>query len=190
MRHDPSPDRSPVTIVATRRPTVVGIDLLTPTVPEADHLARTLLDAWGPTVITVATHLCACTAPQHVALSVELAGGEDVASLRASTGPDAGAGGGVAAAAHLARTSGRAVHYPGIERLLGTVTVADALQAVDRVVLLGGAEPAPGTLLVTRDFVRPVFTDGRLVLTVDPAVGGTVVPFETPNPTPCCRDHG
>ncbi len=169
--------------------TVVGIDLLTPTVPEADHLARTLLDAWGPAVVSVATHLCACTAPQHVALSVELVGGGQVSALRATTGPDTGAGGRVAAAAHLSRVGGRAVHYPGIERLVGTVTVADALQTVDRVVLLGGAEPAPGTPLVTREFVRPVFTGGTLVLTVDPAVGGTVVPFETPGPTPCCRDH-
>ena len=169
---------------------VVGIDVLTATVPDADHLARRLTDALGPAAIAVATHLCACRAPQHVALSVELAPGEQAAAVRETTGADVAAGGAAAAAAHLARTGGRLVHYPGQPQLRGTVTVAHALRVVDRVVLLGGREPLPETPLVTRDFVRPVLTDGLCVLTVDPAVGGTVVPFETPNPTPCCRDHG
>ncbi|MGC0429432.1 hypothetical protein RKD32_005787 [Streptomyces sp. SAI-195] len=50
-------------------------------------------------------------------------------------------------------------------------------------------EPAPDTRLVTRDHVRPHWQDGRLVLAAMPAVGGTLVPFEDPDPTPCCADH-
>ncbi|MFE9727753.1 hypothetical protein ACFYQ5_30350 [Streptomyces sp. NPDC005794] len=43
--------------------------------------------------------------------------------------------------------------------------------------------------MVTREFVRPQWRDGELVLAAMPAVGGTLVPFEVPDPTPCCADH-
>lgn len=42
---------------------------------------------------------------------------------------------------------------------------------------------------MTRDHVRPQWQDGELVLTLMPAVGGVLVPFEVPDPTPCCADH-
>ncbi|WP_405534825.1 hypothetical protein OG787_08875 [Streptomyces sp. NBC_00075] len=87
---------------------------------------------------------------------------------------------------------GRAVLYPGVSSLTGTLTVAQLLEhsAIDRVTVLGTRDQlAPDTLLVTRDHVRPQWLDGELVLTVMPAVGGTLVPFEVPEPTPCCADH-
>ncbi|MFF3499643.1 hypothetical protein [Streptomyces sp. NPDC003247] len=87
---------------------------------------------------------------------------------------------------------GRAVLYPGADALRGTMTVAEVLSvsAIDRVTVLGAAErPAPDARLVTRDHVRPQWHDGELVLTAMPAVGGTLVPFEVPDPTPCCADH-
>ena len=31
--------------------------------------------------------------------------------------------------------------------------------------------------------------DGTVTLVLRPAVGGVLVPFEQPNPTPCCADH-
>ena len=37
--------------------------------------------------------------------------------------------------------------------------------------------------------VHPQWQDGELVLTLMPAVGGVLVPFEVPDPTPCCADH-
>jgi hypothetical protein len=43
----------------------------------------------------------------------------------------------------------------------------------------------PGVEL--RDHARPRSVDGESVL--DAPAGGTLVPFETPNPTPCCADH-
>ncbi|MFJ4620315.1 hypothetical protein [Streptomyces sp. NPDC088812] len=46
----------------------------------------------------------------------------------------------------------------------------------------------PDVRLVTRDHVRPQWHDGEPVLTAMP-VGGTLVPFEVPDPTPCCADH-
>ncbi|MFI8193574.1 hypothetical protein ACIF8T_33180 [Streptomyces sp. NPDC085946] len=87
---------------------------------------------------------------------------------------------------------GRAVLYPGVSALTGTLTVADLLarSAIDGVTVLGAPEPpAPDTRLHTRDHVRPQWHDGRLLLAAMPAAGGTLVPFEVPEPTPCCADH-
>jgi hypothetical protein len=55
--------------------------------------------------------------------------------------------------------------------------------------VLGGGIAEDSDRLDTRDFVRPQFRDGELVLTATPAVGGVLVPFESRNPTPCCGDH-
>lgn len=92
---------------------------------------------------------------------------------------------------HRDRSSGRAVVFPGSTTLVGTLTVADVLAdtRIDRVRVLGAAEADPGTLLLTRGFVRPRWTNGELVLHVQPAIGGVLVPFETPDPTPCCAAH-
>ncbi|SDP41165.1 hypothetical protein SAMN04487981_12243 [Streptomyces sp. cf386] len=87
---------------------------------------------------------------------------------------------------------GRAVIYPGVATLTGAVTIADVVSgsAIDRVAVLGmSGPPAPDAALVTGDHVRPQWQNGELVLTTMPAVGGTLVPFEVPNPTPCCADH-
>ncbi|MFF7258682.1 hypothetical protein ACFZCL_00095 [Streptomyces sp. NPDC008159] len=87
---------------------------------------------------------------------------------------------------------GRAVLYPGVTELTGTLSVADVLDrsAITRVTVLGGpGEPDPATPLMTQDHVRPHWQDGELILTAMPAVGGTLVPFEVPEPTPCCADH-
>ncbi|MDF3149482.1 MULTISPECIES: hypothetical protein [unclassified Streptomyces] len=88
--------------------------------------------------------------------------------------------------------TGRAVLYPGVASLTGTLTIADVLtrSAIDRVTVLGSpTRPALETPLVTWGHVRPLWQDDELVLTAVPAVGGTLVPFEVPDPTPCCADH-
>ena len=41
----------------------------------------------------------------------------------------------------------------------------------------------------TREFCRPVYEAGALVLLVLPAGPGRVAPFEVPDPTPCCAAH-
>ncbi|MBD0838492.1 hypothetical protein [Streptomyces sp. TRM68416] len=89
-------------------------------------------------------------------------------------------------------TVGRAVIYPGVAALTGRLAVAEvpARSAIDRVTVLGApGRPAPDTPLLTRDHVRPQWQEGELVLTAMPAVGGALVPFEVPDPTPCCADH-
>jgi len=87
---------------------------------------------------------------------------------------------------------GRAVLYPGADALNGTLTVGELLarSAIDRVAVLGASgQPPAGQTLVTHGHVRPQWQDGELVLAAMPAVGGTLVPFEVPDPTPCCADH-
>ncbi|MFH9859608.1 hypothetical protein [Streptomyces sp. NPDC017202] len=42
---------------------------------------------------------------------------------------------------------------------------------------------------MTNDHVRPQRQDGEPVLAAMPAAGGTLVPFEVPEPTPCRADH-
>ncbi|MEV5491477.1 hypothetical protein AB0L47_26360 [Streptomyces bobili] len=87
---------------------------------------------------------------------------------------------------------GRAVLYRGAGILSGTMTVEEVLSvsAIDRVTVLGAADrPRPDTPLVTYSHVRPQWQGGELVLAAMPAVGGTLVPFEVPEPTPCCADH-
>lgn len=89
-------------------------------------------------------------------------------------------------------TVGRAVLYPGAPALTGTLTIAELLSrsAIDRVTVLGApGRPSPETRLITGDHVRPQWQNEELVLTAMPAVGGTLVPFEVADPTPCCADH-
>ncbi|WP_069763713.1 hypothetical protein [Streptomyces sp. LUP47B] len=87
---------------------------------------------------------------------------------------------------------GRAVIYPGVESLTGTLTIMELLarSAIDRVAVLGApGQPDPNARIVTRSHVRPQWQDSALVLTAMPAAHGTLVPFEVPDPTPCCADH-
>ncbi|MFI0087090.1 hypothetical protein [Streptomyces bobili] len=87
---------------------------------------------------------------------------------------------------------GRAVPYRGTGLLHGTMTVEEVLSvsAIDRVTVLGSAgQPRLDTRLVACGHVRPQWQGGELVLAAMPAVGGTLVPFEVPEPTPCCADH-
>ena len=88
---------------------------------------------------------------------------------------------------------GRAVLYRGAGLLRGTMTVEEvlAVSAIDRITVLGGGAVQPGLTIpmVTHGHVRPQWQSGELVLAAMPAVGGTLVPFEVPEPTPCCADH-
>ncbi|MET7984949.1 hypothetical protein [Streptomyces sp. NPDC005281] len=195
---------------------VVGVDTgHTGALREADHLLRAVAAELGLGAEAVGcTHHVRDGRRPHTALSFALpseraaraarqwltddASSETGAPLGVAFGEDRHgpdelvAGAAHAAAEHLARTGGRAVLYPGAGALTGVLTVARLLEvsAVDRVAVLGSPEGAsPEAKLVTREHVRPEWRDGRLVLAAMPAAGGTLVPFEVPNPTPCCADH-
>jgi hypothetical protein len=90
-----------------------------------------------------------------------------------------------------ATDGGRAVRFPGVDELVGTLPVGEVLarSAIDLVEVLGGGPADPGTLLQTDDFVRPVWRGGELVLVTTPAAGGRLAPFERRHPTPCCAAH-
>lgn len=83
---------------------------------------------------------------------------------------------------------GRSVRYAGHEGLVGEVTIARLERVAPVVVIGGGAAPDPSALVTTRDFVRPRLVAGTWVIHVQPAVGGSYVPFETPTPKRCCQD--
>jgi hypothetical protein len=196
---------------------VAGLDLVHLSEKVADALAVSVageLAAQGARGVQVATHWAAAGDVRHVALSIEC-GALDPDALRGVLSNVVAARGEArdgyamqlgdrfagdqrlrgcvrdAVTAQVERRSGRAVIFPGSAQLVGTVTVRriTASSAIDRVVVLGGGDAAPETLVRTRDFVRPRFSAGELVLHVQPAVGGTLVPFENPSPTPCCADH-
>lgn len=188
---------------------VVGVDTgLAGALREADHLIRALADelGLGEDVLGCTHHVREGRRP-HMALSFALPSERAARTAwqllgRRESGAALGAerhgpaeladGAAQAAAEHAARTGGRAVLYPGAGTLTGTLTVARLLadSAVDRVAVLGAPDaPEPELRIVTRDHVRPEWRDGHLVLTAMPAVGGTLAPFEVPDPTPCCADH-
>jgi hypothetical protein len=194
--------------------TVLGVDAGSASLREADHLIHHLVDQLGlPAGVVACTHHIR-TGVRHTAVSftVPVADVDVVeAAWALLTAPDAEPMGvflagrahgpahladaaGQAAAEATDRSSGRAVVYPGVERLTGTITVADVLAhtPIARLTVLGSApgdHPAPTVEVLTRAHVRPEWRDGELVLPLVPAAGGLLAPFEVPNPTPCCADH-
>jgi len=194
---------------------VAGVNLLTPTEPEADvvlHRLALQLAARGIANPTLGTHRAQSTDGVHIALSVEIPdigpvqvwallqellpapqhGSRGISVGDRRSGPtDLQVGAASAAAEHSTRSGGRAAHFPGIDRLTGALTVREVLarSGIERVAVLAGADAEPDTILQTRDFVRPRWIAGQLVLPVQQGPGGTLLPFEVPNPTPCCADH-
>ncbi|MFH8389546.1 hypothetical protein [Streptomyces sp. NPDC018036] len=195
---------------------VVGVDTgHTGALRGADHLLRAFAAELGPdAAVSGCTHHVRDGLRPHTALSFALPSERAARALwqrltldgpgRSGDAPgvafgderhgpgESAAGAALAAAEHAARTGGRAVLYPGSGAVTGVLTVARLLEvcAVERVAVLGSPEaPSPETLLVTREHVRPEWREGRLVLVAMPAAGGTLVPFEVPDPTPCCADH-
>ncbi|MEU8935934.1 hypothetical protein AB0D30_39360 [Streptomyces sp. NPDC048409] len=186
---------------------VIGVDAGTVTLREADHLIHGLLDRLGLTEgVFACTHLHRDDERRGTAVSLEVPDPDAVfGALRAAVpeGTGLALGGrahGPHAAADSARraaaappASGRAVVYPGVRHLTGTVTAGTVLDrtAVERLVVLGApvAELPLDARILTQDHVRPEWRDGVLALALVPAAGGLLAPFEVPDPTPCCVDH-
>ncbi|MEU9438666.1 hypothetical protein [Streptomyces sp. NPDC048252] len=177
----------PVRTPYVRTPYVLTVDAGLRDLRAADHLLRTLAAELPLTAEGFGcTHLVRGERPR-VVVSLAPESGEELAHVRGHLvamgyeviegAPDA---------------VGRAVLYRGADVLRGTLSVEEVLSvsAIDRVEVLGTAgQPHPSIRLVTHSHVRPLWQSGELVLTTMPAVGGTLVPFEVPDPTPCCADH-
>ncbi|GGN11551.1 hypothetical protein [Streptomyces fuscichromogenes] len=186
---------------------VIGVDAGTVTLREADHLVHRVLGELALTEgVFACTHLYRTDERRGTTISLTLPDADAVWPELLKALPE-GAGlvlggrthgpAGMVDAAGLAAAapprSGRAVAYPGVAHLTGTVTVADLLDrtAIEHLVVLGApaAELPSATEVLTQDHVRPEWRDGVLVLVLVPAAGGLLAPFEVPDPTPCCVDH-
>ncbi|WP_367128603.1 hypothetical protein [Saccharothrix sp. HUAS TT1] len=164
----------------------------------AAHVDALLLDALdGVGADFVCTHVdrvgpvAVTTLSAHVPQArVDVAGLSEAlgGSVEALSGADTPAA--RAARAGRDRSAGRCVRFPGQSALTGTHPVAEvvARSAVDRVVGIG-VPVAPGDLVETLGFLRPVCRDGELVLLVEPAVGGVLRPAEAESPHECCGGH-
>ncbi|MGP2442327.1 hypothetical protein [Streptomyces sp. JW3] len=172
----------------TPPPYVIAVDTEVTTLRDADHLLRELAVQLPETDgVFGCTHLVRQGGRRRVALSL---GSRSRTAVDTARDALTDRGYGVTDGAWDDR--GRAVLYPGAAALTGTLTVAELLDrsAIERVRILGTpGDPDPGTRLVTREFVRPQWENGELVLAAMPHIGGTLVPFEDPAPTPCCADH-
>jgi len=207
-------DSAASSVVAHRL--VAAFDLLTTSERDADGLAHRIMHALaaaGIDNVTAATHWAQVEKFRHVAISVDVeeTDADILEAVLSDVSPIDDDGGGSGALlggrfigdrkladaltatveAHRTRSSGRVVTFPGGTRLTGTVSVGAVLadSAIERVRVLAAGNAESDQMLVTREFLRPRWCDGELVLDVQPAVGGTLVPFETPNPTPCCAIH-
>ena len=147
---------------------------------EAEHGFALL----GRAVTNAATHVAASTSTVLVTVGVD----GRVEVLGSAAPEDAE----LAREMHAGRQGGRLFVFSGSTALVGEMTVGELVErsAVDEVVMGGHREQgADEQRIDTQGFVRPHLVDGVVRLVVRPAVGGLVVPFEQPRPTPCCADH-
>ena len=165
---------------------IIALDEGWTTTTQAEHGTLERVSGLGLRAVLACTHFLPAGAGRgpRVAVTVQVAG----SGLAAGTDP-------VLApllAAHEAGRSGRAFVFPGMGSLDRILTVAALLSAsaVDDVITLGGAPARPSDRIDTQNHLRPEFSAGRLVLRARPSVGVGLVPFEQPNPTPCCASHG
>jgi hypothetical protein len=169
-----------------------GLDGGHGTVTEAEHWLGELVAGSIPSVdgLVACTHLTREPWP-HVAVSLAVLDALVPTGLPPVPPPLVRAAA-RARAEHATRRAGRAVVYPGRDRLTGLMSVAEIVDtsAIERVVALGVPAPSPGTVVETRDFVRPQWMHGQLTLVTTAAAHGRIAPFEVPNPTPCCANHG
>ncbi len=153
---------------------------------EAEHDLREQWRTAPPRspVVVAATHFL----PGHAGVVVTLEHADGELEVIGGSGPSHSPW---ALDRHRHRSGGRLLQFPGSESLVGTTTVGAllGLTAVDEVVSIGLPSLDPATPLHTQGFVRPTYELGRLRLLVRPAPDGAVVPFEQPDPTPCCTAH-
>ncbi|PRX98686.1 hypothetical protein [Allonocardiopsis opalescens] len=178
------------------------------TAAHADAACLAALDGAGLAAELVCTHTDRAARVAALTLSARLAEPPDDRHLAdlarrlggAAVRPGAaeaasGAASGAEAAARAAASAragedGRCVRFPGQDALTGVVAAGRiaAESAIDRVAGVGVAVH-PDALVDTRDFLRPVFRGGALVLLVEPAAGGLLRPAEIEHPHACCGGH-
>jgi hypothetical protein len=192
---------------------IIAVDADSRDTAEAEHLLHELL---GPAAadVVACTHVVTGDHP-HVAISVVSttdAAGQLAERARAwseersigsaitwpgASGPELSGPSSLVRGAYLAAiesalgSTGRMVRFPGAQQASGVMTVLELRErcGIDQVEALGGLPVEDDTLVDTRDFIRPIRREGRVVLLVQPAVGGVLIPFEVEHQQKCCADH-
>jgi hypothetical protein len=189
---------------------IVAIDADSKDTAAADHLLYDLLDVVDQPVVAC-THMVSGGDRLHVAVSltstadlsdpirsavadqaVGLAITRPGASEPELAGPSRLVRGAYVAAVEAALgTTGRVVRWPGHEMAHGVLPAAELRTrcGIDQLEGVGGVPVDDDTLIDTRDFLRPLRRDGRLVLQVQPAAGNLLIPFELQHQQKCCADH-
>jgi hypothetical protein len=189
---------------------IVAIDADSRDTAEADHLLYELLDAVDQPVVAC-THMVSGGDRPHVAVSlmsaadladevryhfadhnVGLAITRPGASEPELAGPSHLVRGAYVAAVEAALgTAGRVVRWPGHEQARGIRTAKELRTrcGIDQLEAVGGLAITDDTLVDTRDFLRPIRRDGRLLLQLQPAAGDLLIPFELQHQQKCCADH-
>ncbi len=193
-----------MTTLLTAGRLVLAVDTPLTTLAETEHALLGLSRRVElPADVYVCTHMVREPEP-HYAFSLTLSGGPvdllrtqfgdwhtAVSFGKASASSGYSVGLSIATAQALAGSGGRCFRFPGQAGVVGSPTVAGILDStpIARLEVLGGQPAALDDVVHTRDFVRPLWRGGDLVLPVLPAGPGAVAPFEVPNPTPCCGEH-
>jgi hypothetical protein len=185
---------------------IIAVDADSRDALEAEHLLHELLaSVAGPVV--ACTHVVSGGDRPHLAVSITGSPDLDTAHLTHEVGsaiirPGAAEpvvagpsrlvrGAYVAAVETALGTAGRLVRFPGQEHARGVVTAAELRErcGIDQVEALGGIAVDDDSLVDTLDFIRPIRRNGQVVLVVQPAAGGVLIPFEVEHQQKCCADH-
>jgi len=160
------------------------------TTREAEHAALGLAAAGkGGAVVRMATHFARSGGAVLVTIETDSSGVSVLGAESLESGAEQAAW---ALMLHVEAAGGRLFRFPGWDALVGVLSVRDVLSStdIDAVLMVGHREPLDTeALLDTQGFVRPTMSGGRTELVVRPAADGLAVPFEQPNPTPCCASH-
>ncbi|TDO54732.1 hypothetical protein EV643_101522 [Kribbella sp. VKM Ac-2527] len=193
---------------------IIAVDANSRDAVEAEHLLHELLSPLPGSVsmpVVACTHVVSGGDRPHLAVSIssttdlsdhvrtwcaDRAVGSAITHPGASepelAGPSELVRGAYLAAVECALgTTGRLVRWPGREQAQGILTAAELRDrcGIDDVEALGNLPVEDDSRIDTRDFVRPIRRAGRVVLQVQPAAGGVLIPFEPEHQQKCCADH-
>jgi hypothetical protein len=185
---------------------IIAVDADSRDALEAEHVLHELLaSVTGPVV--ACTHVVSGGDRPHLAVSMTGSAELDTTPLTHEVGSAVIRPGAaepvVAGPSHLVRgayvaaveaalgTAGRLVRFPGQDQARGVMMAAELRErcGIDQVEALGGIAVADDSPIDTLDFIRPVRRNGQVVLLVQPAAGGLLIPFEVEHQQKCCADH-
>ena len=193
---------------------IIAVDANSRDAVEAEHLLHELLSPLPGAVsepVVACTHVVSGGDRPHLAVSIssttdlsdhvrawcaDRAVGSAITHPGASE-PDLAGPSELVRGAYLAAiecalgTTGRVVRWPGREQAWGILTAAELRDrcGIDDIEALGNLLVADDSPIDTRNYIRPIRRAGRIILQVQPAAGGLLIPFELEHQQKCCADH-